>query len=148
MAHFDIEFPEDLLSELLDSDVDEIAEAALRDASPIMEESMKKSCQMVIDHEGDSEMLKSIKAGAPVKAKNGAWIVNVSPRGYSKTKIYHHKKTKREYPVSNALKMIWKEYGIAGQQAPKPFIQAAVNAARDKAVAEMQKTYNKKVGAE
>lgn len=148
MAHFDVEFPEDLLSELLDSDVDEIAEAALRDASPIMEESMKKSCQMVIEHEGDSELVESIKARKPVKAKNGAWIVNVSPSGNSKTQTYHHKKTNREYPVSNALKMLWKEYGIAGQQAPKPFIQAAVNAARDKAIEAMQKVYNKKVGAE
>ena len=147
MAGFEIDFPEDFLSELLDVDPDEVAEAMLKEAAPILEKQMKKSCMAAVRHEGDSELADSIKAKKPVKTKTDAHIVTVEPTGNSKTKIYHHtgKKSERTYPVSNALKMIWKEYGIPGKQAPQPFLQAAINAAEAAVIAKMQEVYNRMV---
>ena len=147
MAGFDIDFPEDFLSELLDADPDEIAETMLKEAAPILEKQMKKSCMAAVRHEGDSELAESIKAKKPVKTKTDAYIVSVEPTRNSKTKVYHRtgKKSERTYPVSNALKMIWKEYGIPGQQAPQPFLQAATNAAEAAVTAKMQEVYNRMV---
>lgn len=148
MADFEIDFPDDFLSELLDTDFDEIAEEALNETAPLLEDSMKKSCKEAIAHEGDSELVDSIKSTKPKKTKTDAWIVNVSPKGYSKTKVYHHKRTGRKYPVSNALKAIWKEYGIPGRQPPRPFIASACNKVRDSVMSRIQEIYNKKVGAD
>lgn len=147
MAGFDIDFPDDFLSELLDTDFDEIAEDALREAAPLLEKSMKKEARRAVMHEGESEMVDSIKPTKPKKTKTDAWIVNVTPTGYSSTKMYHGKNKKRKYKVSNALKAIWKEYGIPGQQAPRPFIQSAVNSVRATVEEKLQEAYNRKVGA-
>lgn len=148
MAAFDIEFPDDFLSDLLDTDFGDIAEEALNEAAPILEKSMKESCARVIEHGEGSELVSSIKAGKAKRAKTDAYIVNVSPRGYSNVKVYRNKKKTRKYPVSNALKMIWKEYGIPGQQPPRPFIASACNDARSSAMDKMQEVYNRKVGAD
>ena len=148
MAGFEIDFPDDFLSELLDMDFDEIAEEALHETAPLLEAFMKQSCKAVITHEGESELVDSIKSSKPKKTKTDAWIVNVSPKGNSKTKVYHHTRTGRKYPVSNALKAIWKEYGIPGRQPPKPFITSACNKVRDSVMAKMQEVYNRKVGAD
>lgn len=148
MAGFEIDFPDDFLSKLLDTDFEEIAEEALNETAPLLETSMKQSCKAVITHEGDSELVDSIKSGKPKRTRTDAWIVNVSPKGYSKTKVYHHARTGRKHPVSNALKAIWKEYGIPGRQPPRPFITSACNKVRDSVMARLQKVYNRKVGAD
>ena len=146
MAQLEINFPDDFLSELLDTDFDEIAAEALTEAAPILEQSLKASCEKVIDHEGESEMVNSITCSKPKKTKTDAWIINVGPRGYSKRKFYRKKNSsRRKYPVSNALKMIWKEYGIAGRQAPRPFITNARNNARGAVMRKMQEVYERKV---
>lgn len=148
MAGFEVDFPEDFLSGLLDTDFSEIAEEALNETAPLLEESMKQSCRTVITHEGDSELVDSIKSSKPKRTRTDAWIVNVSPKGYSKTKIYHHTRTGRKYPVSNALKAIWKEYGIPGKQPPRPFIASACNKVRESVMTKLQEVYNRKVGAD
>ncbi len=148
MAGFDIDFPDDFLSELLDTDFEEIAEEALHESAPIMVQAMKTSCRRVIEHEGDSELVEFIKAANPKKAKTDAWILNVGPSGNSQKKKYHHQESGREYPVSNVLKAIWKEYGIAGQQPPRPFITSAVNSVQDEVMDRMQAAYDRKAGAE
>lgn len=147
MAAFDIDFPDDFLSELLDTDFDEIAEEALKETAPLLEKSLKKEARRAVMHEGESEMIDSIKPTKPKKAKTDAWIVNVGPRGYSDTKKYRGKNKERKYKVSNALKAIWKEYGIPGQQAPSPFIQSAVNAVKSEIENGLQEAYNRKVRA-
>ncbi|MCM1213313.1 MAG: hypothetical protein NC331_11330 [Lachnospiraceae bacterium] len=146
MARLEIDLPEDLLSELLSADFGEIAAEALSEAAPILEQSLKTSCRRAIDHEGESEMVDSITCGKPKKTKTDAWILNVGPRGYSRKKYYRGSHGRR-YPVSNALKMIWKEYGIAGRQAPRPFITNARNNARGAVIRKMQEVYERKVGA-
>lgn len=146
MAAFDLDFPTDFMSELLNTDFEEIAKAALEETAPILEKSIKQSCKRVIEHPGESELVDSIVSSKPKKTKTDAWIVTVSPKGYSKTKVYSAGKKKRKYPVSNALKLIWKEYGIAGQQAPKPFLTNACNSVRDTIMSKMQEVYEEKVG--
>lgn len=131
---------------LFDMDFGEMAEEALREAAPVLEASMKKAVQASIQHEGDSELVKSIKANKPKRAKNGAYIVNVTPKGYSKIKVYHAKRGKRTYPVSNALKAIWKEYGIAGRQPPSPFLAKATNDAEKDVLRILQNKFDEKAG--
>lgn len=152
MAQFNIDFPDDFMSGLLDTEFAEIAEEALMEAAPILEKSMKASARVAIAHEGDSEMVDSIKMSKPKATKTNAWITNVGPRGNSSTQKYtavdcKGKRTHRKYPVSNALKAIWKEYGIPGRQPPRPFIQSAVNSAQSAVIRKMQEVYNRKVGA-
>lgn len=146
MARLEINFPDDFLPGLLDTDFEEIAKEALAEAAPLLEQSLKESCRMVIDHPGESELVDSIACGKPKKARTGAWIINVGPRGYSRRKFYRGTNNRRRrYPVSNALKMIWKEYGIAGRQAARPFIRRAVNDARGAVTRRMQEVYERKV---
>ena len=147
-----MEFGEDFLDELLNSDFDIIAEEALKEAIPVLEKSMKNQVKKVIQHKGESELVASLKASKPKKSKTDAWIATVTPKGYSSVKVYIAKdgkgrKTGRKYKVSNALKAIWKEYGIPGRQAPRPFINAATNAATPEVLQKMQEVYNRKVGA-
>lgn len=144
---FNIEFPDDFLSDLLDADFGDIAGEALEQASPIMEAAMQSSLRRSIKHDGESELVNSIHASKPKQTKTDAWILNVGPSGSSKNKMYHDSKThKRTYPVSNALKAIWLEYGIPGQQAPRPFLQSAINDAESRVLAKIQEVYDKKVG--
>ena len=48
MAIFDVDFPDDFLSELLETDFDEIAEEALKEAVPILEKTMKAEVKKTI----------------------------------------------------------------------------------------------------
>lgn len=152
MAEFEIEFGDDFLDQLLNTDFNEIAKAALSEAVPILEKSMKNEVKKVIQHSGESELVDSLKSGKPKKTKTDAWIVNVTPKGYSDTKVFtavdsKGRKTHRKYPVSNALKAIWKEYGIPGRQPPKPFLTSAANGAKAAVLQKIQEVYNRKVGA-
>lgn len=146
MAGFTIYNDEMEWDELFGIDFDEVAEAALNAAAPVLERSMKAAIQGAIEHNGDSELVRSIKANRAKKSKNGAWIVNVAPKGYSKVKVYRAKKSQRTHPVSNALKAIWKEYGIAGKQPAHPFLAKAINDAEGEALDIMQRKFDQKVG--
>ena len=96
-------------------------------------------------------MVNSVQAQKPKKCKNGAWIVHIGPTGNSKSHYYAKNgkgiRTKRKYPVSNILKAIWKEYGIAGKQAARPWLTKAKNDAEKAVESKMQEVYNRKVGA-
>lgn len=148
MAEFEIDFPDDFLEDLLETDFDEICEEGLTQAAPIMENALKQSLKAVIQHSGDSELINSVKAAKPKKTKTDAWIINVNPKGDSKSFYTAKGKSKRRYPVSNALKAIWLEYGVAGRQSPRPFLQNAVNNMRESILTKVQEVYNKKTGAE
>ncbi|MCM1264316.1 MAG: hypothetical protein NC313_16520 [Butyrivibrio sp.] len=158
MAHFEVEFPEDFLSDLLDTEFDEFAEEALEEVVPLLETALKKSCASVIGHEGDSEMVNSIRCWKPKKTKTDAWIVGVKFWGDSRAKKFKRVtfhagagewvKVERRYPVSNALKAIWLEYGIPGRQPPRPFIDRACNNIRGKVITELKDIYERKVGAD
>ena len=132
----------------LDMDFDESAEKALNESVPILEGTMRSAAAAVVKHDGDSAMVNSIKGSKPKKSvATDCWIVNVGPRGYSSTKTYHGKrkggKSKQTYKVSNALKAIWKEYGIPGHQSPQPFIQKATNQAQARVEKIIEDAFNK-----
>ena len=146
MAGFEVYHNQSDLDELFNFNFGEFAEEALKNAAPVLETSMKAAVQASVEHEGDSELVKSIKANKPKRTRNGAYIVNVTPKGYSKIKVYHAKRGKRTYPVSNALKAIWEEYGIAGRQPARPFLAKATNDAENEVLNILQQTFDKKVG--
>lgn len=148
MAGFEIFDGRTDLNDLFDMDFEEMAMEALQETAPILEKSVKNAVRASIQHEGDSELVKSMKANKPKRAKSGAYIVNVTPKGYSKYKKYKSKKGKgeRKYPVSNALKAIWKEYGIAGRQPPSPFLAKATNDAQNDVLNAIQRKFDEKAG--
>ncbi|MBQ0113997.1 MAG: hypothetical protein KBT03_12780 [Bacteroidales bacterium] len=149
MASMDI-YNDISFEQLFQLDFAGLCTEALNEAAPILEANMKKTARASILHEGESEMVNSIKASKPKKSKNGAYIVNVGPRGYSSVKIYRAKNSKgvrtgRKYSVSNALKAIWKEYGIPGRQAPRPFMTAATNQSESQVLEIIQRKFDQKV---
>lgn len=141
MARMDIEFSG--ISEMLVGG-DELAEEMLTEAAPIIEDSMKKNLRKSIAHSGDSELVDSVATSKAKQARNGAYIINVNPKGKSKTKVYARGKKGRKHPVSNALKAIWLEYGIPGHQSPKPWLAATTNDAEAKVLDKMQEVYDKR----
>lgn len=147
MASLEINFGEDFLSELLEADVDGLCMEMLEESAGILEKALKEETAKVIKHSGESELVESVHAGKAGRTKNGAHIVNVRFTGYSSTKRYTAASgKKRKYPVSNALKAIWKEYGIPGRQAATPFINTAVRRSGPKVSAKLQEVYNRRTG--
>ena len=145
MSSFEVNFPDDFLGDLLNTSAEEICIKALSEAAPIMEQSMKRSARAAVMHAGESDMVNSIKATMPKKTKDGdAYIVNVGPTGKSEHS-YNDRKTgkKKKEKVSNALKAVWKEYGIAGKQPARPFLANATRNAEEAVVSKMQEVYGK-----
>lgn len=86
---------------LWDFDFGGYATEALEEASDIVEGRMKANAKQVITHAGDSAMVDSIKKSKPKQTKNGAWIINVGPRGYSSNHVYYAKDGKELEPREN-----------------------------------------------
>lgn len=148
MAGFEVDFPDDFLKELLNADCDEICFQALQESAPLLEENMKSALRSG-GHEISGELIDSIKSGKPVKANNGAWIVNVRPTGYSAVNSYSVKGkggSVRKYKISNALKMIWIEYGVNGRQPARPFLTRTVNSVKTATMSRMQEIYDRMAG--
>ena len=129
---------------------DEICQEALSESVPILEGTMRSAAAASVKHDGDSAMVNSIKGSTPKKsAATDCWIVNVGPRGYSSTKSYHAKrkggKSGQSYQVSNALKAIWKEYGIPGHQSASPFMDKAANQARGRVEKIIEDAFEKRI---
>lgn len=149
MANFEINFPDDFLSDLLDSDFEEVAKAALEETAPTLKTSLQSSIRSVVSHTGDSELVNSVKISKPKRTSTDAWIINVGPAGKSSNYYYSYgttKRVKRKYAVSNVLKAVWLEYGRVGQNA-KPWLTSATENVRGTIMDKMQDIYNKKVGA-
>lgn len=149
MANFEINFPDDFLSDLLDSDFEEVAKAALEETAPTLKTSIQSSIRNVVSHTGDSELVNSVKISKPKRTSTDAWIINVGPAGKSSNYYYSYgttKRVKRKYAVSNVLKAVWLEYGRVGQNA-KPWLTSATENVRGTIMDKMQDIYNKKVGA-
>ena len=136
------------LDGLFDIQFDDIAEAALNESAPILEGTMRSAAASAVKHDGESAMVNSIKASKPKKVPaTDCWIVNVGPRGSSTHKYYAKsgkgKRSGKTYNVSNALKAIWKEYGIPGQQPAMPFMGKATNQAKDRVERIIEEKVNK-----
>ena len=136
------------LSEML-PDMDEVGIEMAAAAGPALVESTKKAVKGVVRHDGDSELVNSVTMSKPKKGKYGDFIVCAYFKGQSKNKYYRHTKTHRgKYAVSNALKAVWKEYGIPSRGIPaQPFIEQATRGAEQEALEKMQDVFNEKVGS-
>ena len=144
MSAFEVEFPDDILSGLLETDSQKLCEEMLREAAPLMVEAMKKNVTEAMGEYSTGEAVDSIRATKPKKAKNGAFITNIRPTGYSNhTYTRAGQKVSRKYKVSNALKLIWKEYGIPGHQPARPFLTRTINTSQKSILAKMQETYER-----
>lgn len=128
-------------------DIDEIGVEMAAAAGPVLVESVKKTVKGVVKHDGDSELVNSVTMSKPKKGKWGDYIVSAYFKGTSKTKTYSHTKTHRgKYAVSNALKAVWKEYGIPSRGIPaQPFLDTAVNNAEDEAIKRAQEVFESRV---
>ena len=145
MAEFELNFPENFMGSMLSCNTEDMVKEMIDEASPILVESMKKEMKSVIQHDGDSDMVNSVIASKAKKAKNGAYISFIGPKGSSKNSYYADSKKKRSYPVSNVLKAIWLNYGRKGQSA-RPFLTKATNSATNRVIEKMQDIYNRKTG--
>ncbi len=141
---FEMDFPDDFM-ECLKHPFEEVAPKILEDAAPILLESTKTALRSVIKHPGDSELVNSVKSSKPKVTNTDACIVACYPTGYSKNT---YTKGSRKYPVTNAAKAFWLEYGVAGRQPARPWRDKANNARKAEIESTMQKKYNELMGAE
>lgn len=142
---FTVEYNDDNLERLFSHPFESVAPEMLNEAAPILVESTKQALRSVIRHSGESELVNSIKATKPKKTKTDAYILNVTPKGYSKNTFT---RGKRKYPVTNAAKAVWLEYGVAGRQAPRPWRDKATSSKASEIESVMQEKYNRIIGAE
>lgn len=137
------DFPEDFLEKFLSTTADDYCEKALTETVPILEASTVKAIKGAVK-DGTGELAASIKSSKPKKGKNGAWIVNVNPKGISKNQYYDSATHRRKYPVTNALKAVWLEYGNA-HQAPSPWLAKSVNSCKAQIEDRLQEIYTEMV---
>lgn len=144
MAGLEFDIPMDYMAGLLSSSFDDIAKEALEEAEPMLKQSIQNSIRAAEKGTGTGELVNSIKGTKPKKTRTDAYIVNVGPSGQSKTfyTVGTGKKT-RKYPVSNALKAIWLNYGNA-HQAPRPWLTPAINNVSSAIMQRMQKIWEER----
>lgn len=144
MAGLEFDIPMDYMAGLLNSSFDDIAKEALEEAEPMLKQSIQNSIRAAEKGTGTGELVNSIKGTKPKKTRTDAYIVNVGPSGQSKTfyTVGTGKKT-RKYPVSNALKAIWLNYGNA-HQAPRPWLTPAINNVSSAIMQRMQKIWEER----
>lgn len=147
MADLGFEIPEDFLSDLLNNDFDDMAPEMLKKVAPVLKEATQKAIKSAESGRGTGELVNSVKISPPKKTNTDAYIVNVGPSGNSKTHYYDSATHSRKYPVSNALKAVWLNYGNA-HQSPRPWLTPAVNESESKILTELQKLWEEKVGKE
>lgn len=149
MAQMTLYEASDVFKGLFDVEIGPYADEVLTEGSNILANKMKENARVSVMHDGESDMVNSIKASTPKLSKNGAYIVNVGPRGYSNHSYYAKDgkgvKTTRKYKVSNALKAIWKEYGIPGRQEAQPFISKTVSQTESQIHTLMQKRFEERL---
>ena len=146
MAGLEFDIPMDYMKDLLSNSFDDIAKEALEEAEPILKASIQNSIKAAERGKSTGELVNSIKGTKPKKTKTDAYIVNVGPSGQSKTfyTVGTGKKT-RKYPVSNALKAIWLNYGNRDEkQAPRPWLTPAINNASSIIMQKMQKIWEER----
>ena len=138
-------FEFDGLSDML-PDIDDVGVDMVAAAGPILVEKTKKAVKDVVKHSGDSELVNSVTMSKAKKGRYGDYIVSAYFKGQSTTKTYSHTKTHRgKYAVSNALKAVWKEYGIPSRGIPaQPFIDRATQSAESEAIDAMQKVFEER----
>lgn len=144
---FTIDIPDDFLSELLNTNADDVCQEALNESSPLVVECMKETINRNIMHHDRStgELVESIKADKAKKSK-GSWSVNVGPKGNSSHYYYRQGEIRqRTSPTTNALKLIMMEYGNSKQDA-RPVLDSICRECNEDVLQKLQDAYNRRVG--
>lgn len=142
MADFQLYFDENLFKEFEKlSNIDGVSEKMLKEASPIVVESMKSELKL---HKQTSELVNSVKPTKPKRNKNGDNVVIVRPTGKSTTMIAESGKTYvRKKPVRNMEKLASLEFGNSHGQKPTSVIEKAVKSTENAVLDKMTEVYNK-----
>lgn len=144
MADFQLYFDENLFKEFEKlSNIDGVSEKMLKEASPIVVESMKSELKL---HKQTSELVNSVKPTKPKRNKNGDNVVIVRPTGESMTMIAESGKTYvRKKPVRNMEKLASLEFGNSHGQKPTPIIEKVIKGTENAVLDKMAEGYNKEV---
>lgn len=144
MADFQLYFDENLFKEFEKlSNIDGVSEKMLKEASPIVVESMKSELKL---HKQTSELVNSVKPTKPKRNKNGDNVVIVRPTGKSTTMIAESGKTYvRKKPVRNMEKLASLEFGNSHGQKPTSVIEKTVKSTENAVLDKMTEVYNKEV---
>lgn len=116
MGAFNVNMPDDFLDRYNFKE-EELVDA-VASASPILEDSMKKSIQSVLGHSGDSAMINSVKRNKPVKTRTDAIESWVGPSGIDSKG--------RKKPIRNIEKAVYLNYGTVKQPA-RPWLAKSIN---------------------
>ena len=126
VAKFDIDFPDELVRQLEKlENFDEIAEAMLTEAEPILREEITSEAST---HHDTGDMIESITS--QIKKNNIGWFLTTYPRG------------KDRDGVRNMDKMMYIEYGTRDKPAD-PILSRAVRKAEFRVIAKMQEVFDR-----
>ena len=141
MARFEMDFG--VQSDLFESfEFGPIAMKALNAAAPIQIQATQAALRSAAK-DGGGRMVASVKANAPKKASNGAYIVHVRPTGTDSTRS--DTGGTRSVPVRNMAKAAYLEYGVAGRQPARPWAQSATSNAQGKVDQILEQTITEEV---
>lgn len=134
MARFDIQGIDDLMKDLDYLEMERIAPKMLEEAGPILEKEVKDKIR---PHKDTGDMYQSIKSTGSQRSRDGYYL-SVRPTGKSTMKGTG----KRKEPIRNMEKLAYLEYGTSNEAA-RPVLTAAVNAAEDKVIKKMQEVFDR-----
>ena len=142
MARFKVDMPEDLFAEL--GNLSELCPKIIEEAEPVLVEGMQNQIRKSIRHPDRStgELVDSITAGKPKKAKDGSWTGFVGPQGYSSQYYYKGRKKRRKYKLSNAAKLVFMEYGTS-RQAATPVMEKIIRDTEKEVLEKMQEIFER-----
>ena len=125
MASFHVDFPDDLVRQIERlANSDEIQERMLKEASPIMEESLKTELEK---HKDSGKLVTSIKT--KIKKNHIGWFAVSRPMG------------RDSKGVRNMAKLMYIEWGTRKQPA-RPLVSRAVKNVESKVIAKMQEVFD------
>lgn len=131
---------------------EEMAKKVLNECREDMESGTKAALQASVQHEGNSEMVNSVKCYEALMTRDGTGARMVcQPTGKSSSGN-RYKTVSRgksiEKPVRNNDKAFWLEYGVAGRQPARPWKDRAINSIEAKVVPKIEQAIAKELGAE
>lgn len=149
MATMNVNMPDDLFSDLLRSDFEEIATEAIKQCIPAVEKAVKDSVRTVIKDKSRTELIESFKGSKVTKSRKSDGMV-AFVRATGKPKRGGRRKRggseRGTRAVSNSDIAFWLEYGNS-HQAPKPYIGKAASMVTDELTDICQEVLNRKTGA-
>lgn len=142
MADFQSYFDNNLFKELKKlSDIAGVSDKMLKEASPIVVNSMKGELN---SHRQTAELVNSVKPTKPKRNKSGDNFVIVRPTGKSTTTIAKSGKAyTRKKAVRNMEKLASLEFGNSHGQKPMPIIEKAVKSTEEAVLDKMNEVYNR-----